>query len=447
MYKKTYILFLLLFIQSCNCGYDGNVSSYCEEETTTRCFISDEENINIVNNPDEWSGWNTVNSPCSLGYLGCDEENNYICEDYNPPQKAGAPETCDGIDNDCDFYVDEEFYRTFIDPENTCLNNAGGCIADQRCMGGLWECVLRNPEWCGPEVCDGADNDGNGLKDSEDPNMVIDEEWYWPEDLPSENYSFASDSRCRPGKVMCNHGELQVDGLYLPVEEQCENDIDDDCDGVVDELTDPNYKAAFVFVIDASGSMEFSIAAVANSVCNFAQNNVLEDSRFAIEWIGLQHPDASFQIIHGTDFVDSSALCEYLSSNFYIEYGGSEEYQIMGILAPWKEYPFVASDGTVVNNLDGTTYIDTLKWPKDLPKKVILFSDESIHLFDNEEDDLIDKCKTEPFSLGVFTFWENFSYWYHFVGECGGFVNQLYTSNYMMEETLSNNLTGDCGND
>ncbi|RMG18387.1 MAG: hypothetical protein D6729_07130, partial [Deltaproteobacteria bacterium] len=73
---------------------------------------------------------------------------------------TGDPELCDGIDNDCNGIVDDG-----VMPMACTVN---GCSGTQRCLeGGTGEwgfCIPDNPQ---TEVCDGIDNDCDGQTDED----------------------------------------------------------------------------------------------------------------------------------------------------------------------------------------------------------------------------------------------------------------------------------------
>ncbi len=92
-----------------------------------------------------------------------DDDNNDVPDDCD----GAVAELCDGVDNDCDGVVDEDFPTRGL----PCGNNTGACIAVTLCEDGQEVCsAVQAPE---DEACDGLDNDCDGLVDElteDDPN-------------------------------------------------------------------------------------------------------------------------------------------------------------------------------------------------------------------------------------------------------------------------------------
>jgi hypothetical protein len=128
---------------------------------------------------------------------------------------GSTAELCNGLDDDCDGETDED------DPEGgvACGETTGEC--DQgltHCIAGVVECVgdIR-PQ---PEICDGRDNDCNGLID-DSPTLTI-------VCVPPPS------GICVAGTPMCIGGVEVCDGEAPGMPESC-NGIDDDCNGLTDE--------------------------------------------------------------------------------------------------------------------------------------------------------------------------------------------------------------------
>jgi len=99
----------------------------------------------------------------------CEAPGGYVavagdCDDTNAAINPAATEVCDGVDNDCDGQVDEGLNADA---------DGDGFTAIGSCTGSADDCddtnAAINP--AATEVCDGVDNDCDGLVDGEDPNL------------------------------------------------------------------------------------------------------------------------------------------------------------------------------------------------------------------------------------------------------------------------------------
>jgi hypothetical protein len=121
--------------------------------------------------------------------------NGLDCDDTRQDVHPDLSEICDGIDNDCDGEIDEglvsRFYRDmdgdgYGDPSNFVDN----CTAPSGYVANNLDCndAYSNVHPAAPEVCDGIDNDCNGLVDDNDKcrilaKSVCEDDTYEPNDF------------------------------------------------------------------------------------------------------------------------------------------------------------------------------------------------------------------------------------------------------------------------
>ena len=164
----------------------------------------------------------------SCGEGACQAEGTTVCADgvevdsCQPGGGAGLDEVCNGIDDDCDGGTDEDY----VAPETTC--GVGACAASGQliCEDGAEAdtCTPPEPAVEVDESCDGLDQDCDGSADED--YVLID--------------TICGVGACAAvGQKVCQEGGAEVDTCTpleaaTEVDESCDG-VDDDCDGMNDE--------------------------------------------------------------------------------------------------------------------------------------------------------------------------------------------------------------------
>ncbi|MFN3199699.1 MAG: MopE-related protein [Bradymonadia bacterium] len=156
----------------------------------------------------------------SFGVVACTPEGESAC-DATP--RAPAAEVCNGLDDDCNGLADDAL--TGLDED--CVADAAGVCAQgrTRCEGAQGMiCVPQATPGAFDETCDNHDEDCDGNTD---------------EGLSQACYTgpegTAGAGQCREGISTCAAGQWGgCEGEVRPEAELC-NDADDDCDGQTDE--------------------------------------------------------------------------------------------------------------------------------------------------------------------------------------------------------------------
>ena len=162
---------------------------------------------------------------CKLGMQTCTSNMWSACVGATDP----VPDVCDGLDNDCDVIIDNGAIACVCVNGSTrpCDQRPGECQSGkQTCTGGQWgACVGSTAPTA--EICDGKDNDCNGLTDDQLPDCYC---------LPGKTVISGSNvGTCRQGVQICGaDGKWgpQVGGVQKTVE-ICDGK-DNDCDGTID---------------------------------------------------------------------------------------------------------------------------------------------------------------------------------------------------------------------
>ncbi|MBO6940607.1 MAG: hypothetical protein JJ863_36880 [Deltaproteobacteria bacterium] len=197
---------------------DGNEANGCEYRCTPAdpaveiCNARDDDCDGTIDEGDPGGGetCGMDEGACTTGTTAC-MGGSVECVGATEP----STELCNGIDDDCDGTIDQG------NPEagRLCGSSTGACTQGREvCTAGALVCTGAFEG--GPETCNTADDDCDGMVD---------------EGNPGGGASCGSDTgACAFGMITCVSGGLTCTGGTTATGELC-NGVDDDCDGMTDE--------------------------------------------------------------------------------------------------------------------------------------------------------------------------------------------------------------------
>jgi len=424
MKKSNLLLIFFMIFGSCECGQDPLV-----EVLGSPCYTdSDGKVVQVSLNGSKYGELNI--GECSTGLTNRDEKGELVCWGETKPDE----EDCNNLDDNCNGLVDDDFsgyelYRPYYSDQNSCIPFGVCRYADQTCVNGEWVCHY--PDTYGQEVCDGKDNDCDTQvdEDTEEESLFNDGDRYvYTGDPDTINVG-----ECRAGYKECIDGVISVRNMRTPTREICGNDDDDDCDGLTDEIENDSVEKDFALVIDYSGSMSMIIESVADALCSWSSQGVLQNSRFAVIAIGHTDNTDFRETKLLTDFTDSGTACDIIRAANRPNFAGGTELQL---------------DAVFNVNLAGSEQY--VSWSAN-NRNVLIFSDEMLqeYMFADIQDgieSIVEQCTDIQYTIGAFIDYNTIdqALWVDLTQRCNGFLDYLSFNPRQMIDTLNYWIGTDC---
>ncbi|MBM4369408.1 MAG: putative metal-binding motif-containing protein, partial [Deltaproteobacteria bacterium] len=226
----------------------------------------------------------TAQSACTAPGAGWVTEGG-DCDDTRDDAFPGNPETCDEIDNDCNGLVDDGVLLTWYE-DRDADGHGNAAEVDEACRQPTGyveagdDCDDNDPAVgpAAPEVCNGLDDDCDGLVDSADPDVDPSTGAVYYADSDGDGYGddTSTTTACdlpagfTTDNTDCDDTAADVSPAGT---ERC-NGVDDDCDGVIDPSTSAD---ALAWYADTDGD-GYGDPSTATTSCDAPAGHVADDT-------------------------------------------------------------------------------------------------------------------------------------------------------------------------
>lgn len=291
------------------------------------------------------------------------------CNDMDPAINPGAPEICtDGIDNNCNGLIDAEDPMAVGCPPD-CTDNDGDGFAVEGGNCGPIDCddtdADINPD--AVEICtDGIDNNCNDLIDAQDPTAVD-----CPPDCTDNDGDTYAIEGGTCGPIDCNDMDAAINPGAMEicddqVDNNCNGEIDEGCDVTCPDADDDGYQDQACGGTDCNDA-DPAINPGAEEICG---NGIDENCNGMSDDVCIICPDGSLLVVKKAKYVQAADLLmvqgratvgttvtimnadngEVLADDIMVK-GGKWKTVIRNVSGPIMEIVVMTSNGCTVNEM------------------------------------------------------------------------------------------------
>ena len=318
--------------------------------------VSDDANLQVLYQDNDGDGFGTEQSAVET----CLDLEGYVlqggdCADTVPEVFPTATELCDAIDNNCDAVVDDDAtdrLTWYIDADSDGYGNIGqsvlSCGQPTGYVSDFSDCddtnALALPT--GVEICDGFDNDCDGLADDQDPNVQNASTWYLDADVDGFGLDTVTTVSClAPPSFIAQSGDCNdLNASISPNGIEVCDEVDNNCDGQVDE----GVELTFYYDFDGDG---YGVSNNTVQACE-APTSYVDNADDCNDTV----PEAYSNAIEVCDGIDNNCngqADEGVLLDWYLDFDGdgfgSNSYTLQGCTSPATGY---VSDGNDCDETD-----------------------------------------------------------------------------------------------
>lgn len=146
------------------------------------------------------------------------------CDDGNPDIHPGAPELCDGIDQDCDLVVDAPLAIGACRADQQCIAGSCACSVGEMECSGACVAVMSDPDACGDCTTRCGDNETCMMGICTCPGPFVDCFGSCTDLMTDANacgacgFGCPRDASCVGGACVCPAGQTDCGGFCLPLD-------------------------------------------------------------------------------------------------------------------------------------------------------------------------------------------------------------------------------------